>query len=179
MCVRRSEGRCTETGFLEFHHVVPYAAGGPAVVENIELRCAAHNAYEAAEYFGPLQPSLMRETSPTYAAEDWHRCCARLRHGYGAASQPNSVWTELSPESWMDSNQLSRHQRLSRYRVENTKHLDAIVDEANHERIEALSKLDFVQLWMRRWDARRRIPANNGDPVRLNRWKVTPPSLFR
>jgi hypothetical protein len=40
-----AHGRCTETGFLEFHHVVPYARGGPAIVENVELRCAAHNAF--------------------------------------------------------------------------------------------------------------------------------------
>jgi 5-methylcytosine-specific restriction endonuclease McrA len=36
--------RCGETAFLEFHHVRPYARGGPATVENIELRCRAHNA---------------------------------------------------------------------------------------------------------------------------------------
>jgi hypothetical protein len=47
-------GRCTETGFLEFHHVEPYAAGGAATVENIELRCRAHNAYESARFFGTL-----------------------------------------------------------------------------------------------------------------------------
>ena len=49
-----TSGRCTETGFLEFHHVVPYAAGGQAIIENIELRCRAHNAYESAQYFGTL-----------------------------------------------------------------------------------------------------------------------------
>ncbi len=47
-----TDGRCTETGFLEFHHVVPYAAGGETTVENVELRCRAHNAYEARHYFG-------------------------------------------------------------------------------------------------------------------------------
>jgi hypothetical protein len=45
-------GRCTERGFLEFHHVVPYAAGGEATVNTIELRCRAHNQYEAALDFG-------------------------------------------------------------------------------------------------------------------------------
>ncbi len=39
--------RCAERAFLEFHHVVPYAAGGEATVDNIELRCRAHNDYEA------------------------------------------------------------------------------------------------------------------------------------
>ena len=29
-----TDGRCAERGFLEFHHVVPFAAGGPATMEN-------------------------------------------------------------------------------------------------------------------------------------------------
>jgi hypothetical protein len=45
-------GRCGETGFLEFHHVQPYVDDGPATAENIELRCRAHNQYEAALLFG-------------------------------------------------------------------------------------------------------------------------------
>jgi hypothetical protein len=61
-----TNGRCIESGFLEFHHVVPYARGGPASVENIELRCAAHNAHEAELCFGPRQPTLVRETGPPY-----------------------------------------------------------------------------------------------------------------
>jgi hypothetical protein len=32
--------------------VVPFASGGMATVENIELRCRAHNAHEAVLYFG-------------------------------------------------------------------------------------------------------------------------------
>jgi hypothetical protein len=47
-------GRCSETGFLEFHHVVPFAEGGRTTAANIQLRCRAHNAYEAEEWFGPL-----------------------------------------------------------------------------------------------------------------------------
>lgn len=44
--------RCSETGFLEFHHVVPYARGGTATIGNIQLRCRAHNAYEAEQVSG-------------------------------------------------------------------------------------------------------------------------------
>lgn len=44
--------RCGERGFLEFHHLVPYADGGEATLENIELRCRGHNAYEADLWFG-------------------------------------------------------------------------------------------------------------------------------
>jgi hypothetical protein len=45
--------RCEERGFLEFHHVRPYAAGGEATVENIRLACRNHNAHEAELHFGP------------------------------------------------------------------------------------------------------------------------------
>jgi hypothetical protein len=45
-------GRCTETGFLEFHHIVPFADGGPTTAENLSLRCRAHNAHEATALFG-------------------------------------------------------------------------------------------------------------------------------
>jgi hypothetical protein len=56
-------GRCTERGFLELHHVVPFAGGGAATVANIELRCRAHNAYEAEQSFGSF---ILRERSPSY-----------------------------------------------------------------------------------------------------------------
>ena len=41
-----TSGRCTETGWLEFHHVHPHAEGGRASFENIQLRCRAHNQYK-------------------------------------------------------------------------------------------------------------------------------------
>ncbi len=57
-------GRCGETGRLEFHHVVPYACGGPTVASNVELRCAAHNRYEAEQWFG----MFVREDPSSYRA---------------------------------------------------------------------------------------------------------------
>jgi 5-methylcytosine-specific restriction endonuclease McrA len=47
-----THGRCTERGFLELHHVEPFAAGGETTNGNLQLRCRAHNAYEATLYFG-------------------------------------------------------------------------------------------------------------------------------
>jgi hypothetical protein len=47
-----THGRCEETAFLEFHHVRPFAVGGATDVNNLEVRCHAHNAHEAACYFG-------------------------------------------------------------------------------------------------------------------------------
>lgn len=50
----REGRRCSATALLEFHHRHLYAAGGPATTGNIELRCRAHNAYEADLFFGAI-----------------------------------------------------------------------------------------------------------------------------
>ena len=65
---KENRGRCVETGFLEFHHVVPYADGGEASVNNVELRCRSHNQYEAERWFGPTLPRLARETRVVFGA---------------------------------------------------------------------------------------------------------------
>jgi hypothetical protein len=75
------EGRCGETGFLEFHHVLPFADGGQATVENIQLRCRAHNAYEAEQWF-----SVVRERAYV------------LGHALSGQLQPRSI-----PEDGIDS----------------------------------------------------------------------------
>ena len=48
-------GRCRETGWLEFHHVVPFADGGPTNAANLALRCRAHNTFESEHHFGPFR----------------------------------------------------------------------------------------------------------------------------
>ena len=48
-------------------HVVPYAVGGPATVENIQLWCRAHNGYEAERNFGPRSSLVARERHASYA----------------------------------------------------------------------------------------------------------------
>ena len=51
-----AEGRkCGERAFVEFHHVATYAAGGRPTVDNIQLRCRAHNDYEAERFYGPAR----------------------------------------------------------------------------------------------------------------------------
>jgi 5-methylcytosine-specific restriction endonuclease McrA len=59
-------GRCTETGFLEFHHVVPFADGGETSVEKLELRCRPHNRYEAERHFAAAGPLFVRERCNQY-----------------------------------------------------------------------------------------------------------------
>jgi 5-methylcytosine-specific restriction endonuclease McrA len=61
-----ASGRCNETGFLEFHHRIPYAEGGETTGENLELRCRAHNLYEAEQCFGTTIPLLAREAIVSY-----------------------------------------------------------------------------------------------------------------
>jgi hypothetical protein len=63
-----THGRCTERGFLELHHVEPFAAGGETTAANLQLRCRAHNAYEATLYFGP---PVVREAAAAY--DHWTR----------------------------------------------------------------------------------------------------------
>jgi 5-methylcytosine-specific restriction endonuclease McrA len=58
-----TNGRCSERGFLEFHHVVPFARGGPTTAANLQLRCRADNRYEERIEFGPR---TVRESSTTY-----------------------------------------------------------------------------------------------------------------
>jgi hypothetical protein len=65
---RGVHGRCNETGFLEFHHVVPYADGGEASTSNIQLRCRAHNEYESELWSGVKRAPLVRETRVHYGA---------------------------------------------------------------------------------------------------------------
>ena len=47
-----AKGRCDATGFLEFHHLKPFALGGGRTVDNITLRCRTHNQYEGEQVFG-------------------------------------------------------------------------------------------------------------------------------
>jgi hypothetical protein len=53
-------GRCQETAFLQYHHVVTVADGGETSVKNVELRCRAHNVYEAQLRFGRAPIDALR-----------------------------------------------------------------------------------------------------------------------
>ncbi|HXC51608.1 MAG TPA: hypothetical protein VN634_12030 [Candidatus Limnocylindrales bacterium] len=76
--------RCRETGNIEFHHKAPFAMGGPPTLENIELRCAAHNQYQADLDFGRAFMDARRGNladARTFPAE----CRAVDRGGMAAA----------------------------------------------------------------------------------------------
>ena len=44
--------RCSATRLLELDHIIPWAEGGASTVENLRLRCRAHNQHGARKYFG-------------------------------------------------------------------------------------------------------------------------------
>jgi len=68
---KRDGGQCTYVGTggcrcesrrrLEFDHRVPVAHGGQATVENLRLRCRAHNQLAAEEIFGAERMQARRE----------------------------------------------------------------------------------------------------------------------
>ncbi len=64
--VGASGHRCTERGLLEYHHVVPFADGGANTTENLSIQCRSHNGHEADTWFGPPDPSVVRETRPVF-----------------------------------------------------------------------------------------------------------------
>jgi len=80
--------RCLETGFLEFHHVVAFARGGDATVENIALRCRSHNQYEARLEFGPWKVGSDDRDEVREHASAW-----------GATSRESVVLWVTGPES--------------------------------------------------------------------------------
>jgi hypothetical protein len=75
-------GRCKNRRFLEWHHVQPFGHQGPATVDNISLRCRAHNVYESERVFGRFDPSVAREAAEIYAVS---REIEPFRNGASAA----------------------------------------------------------------------------------------------
>jgi len=69
--VGHTERRCNDRGWVEFHHIVAYARGGKATVGNLQLRCRAHNGYEADLEFGERRPGgewAVKEAPACYEA---------------------------------------------------------------------------------------------------------------
>jgi 5-methylcytosine-specific restriction endonuclease McrA len=52
--------RCGAKEFLEFHHTEPWARSRAHAVENLTLRCRAHNQYAAARDFGERHMARFR-----------------------------------------------------------------------------------------------------------------------
>jgi hypothetical protein len=59
--------RCDSKWQVEFHHRAPYARGGTHDVDNIELRCRAHNQYEADLEYGARFMATRRHSASDHA----------------------------------------------------------------------------------------------------------------
>jgi hypothetical protein len=56
--------RCPERAMLEYDHVRPVALGGRSTVENLRLRCRAHNQFEAELLYGSEFMEQKRQQRP-------------------------------------------------------------------------------------------------------------------
>lgn len=81
--------RCEARARLELDHVEPWAKGGDAEVDNIRLRCRAHNQLHARECFGalhietkiaarrcagvPTSGGMNHDNRPAVVVRDWER----------------------------------------------------------------------------------------------------------
>ncbi len=99
--------RCEDRRFLEFHHVKPYEVGGVATVDNIQLRCRAHNDYEARVYFdrgegddrraappGEATPTHRRHSGITYQRNAEHQRVPSGGPVGGDGSPGGGTWNE-------------------------------------------------------------------------------------
>lgn len=55
--------RCNSAWKVEFHHVVPFGRNGPNTTDNLQLRCRAHNQYEAELEYGEVFMKKKRRKS--------------------------------------------------------------------------------------------------------------------
>lgn len=101
-------GRCTERGFLELHHLVPFADGGATDAGNLQLRCRAHNVYEAEQWFGPLvvrerqpdyQTTVRRHRSAIDATRSGPSCWYPVPHGRPLRDRVDRI--DVEPDDWL------------------------------------------------------------------------------
>jgi hypothetical protein len=74
--VGESGHRCGAVARVEFDHIDPVAVGGEATVDNIRLRCRAHNQYEAERIFGAGFMETKRDAARQAATEKRGRTAA-------------------------------------------------------------------------------------------------------
>jgi len=82
--------RCGARARLEFDHVVEFARGGEATVENLRLRCRTHNQLAAERTFG----SAFMQSKRTAA----RRAAAEARRKQVAEAKAEAMTAEQDPE---------------------------------------------------------------------------------
>jgi len=66
--VSESGHRCDARAWLEFHHRVPFAAGGVNSATNVAVHCRSHNGHEADAFFGTALVNARRAAGSRLAA---------------------------------------------------------------------------------------------------------------
>ncbi len=61
--------RCGARKFIEYDHIEPVARGGQSTVDNLRLRCRAHNQFEAERVFGESFMDQKREAARRQSEE--------------------------------------------------------------------------------------------------------------
>ncbi len=100
--------RCSEREGLEFHHEEPFGRGGEHRVDNVRLRCRAHNLLAAEHDYGKQQMALFRkgsskvsEPTATYRPAGLSPSCpalpSRTPFGAFAPHRTRSVIPAVSP----------------------------------------------------------------------------------
>ena len=70
--------------------VVPFADGGATSADNLELRCRAHNAYEAERWFGAPIEDLLRDPGVGFSSSGEMRGFL-LAHNHGKRDHPQEL----------------------------------------------------------------------------------------
>jgi 5-methylcytosine-specific restriction endonuclease McrA len=106
-CTFRSDSgrRCSARHGLESDHIEPVARGGTSTVDNLRLRCRAHNQYEAERTFGAEFMKAKRDQAEerrrqAAAREQTEVLIAALRRlGYSATDAKRAAEFAASDES--------------------------------------------------------------------------------
>ena len=95
--------RCSSTRFLQFHHLDNWGRGADHTIERIELRCRAHNQYQAVLDYGAAFIAAKKASPPSRAREprrQWQRgrgeralvgCGGGLRRGVPGVLRPHAA----------------------------------------------------------------------------------------
>lgn len=114
--------RCSSTRFLEFHHINNWARGAEHSASEIELRCRAHNQYQAvldygAKLIAARRASRAGEPRRSYRCESWPATrverpviCGQPGRGddHSTDSLPRILGDELRVRSRAGSGRLAR-----------------------------------------------------------------------
>jgi 5-methylcytosine-specific restriction endonuclease McrA len=85
------DGKRCERRDVEFHHLTPFARGGQHKVEEITLRCRAHNAFQAEQDFGAEHVARRIRQQRERAGQRRVERERAVRAGAGGASAPAAV----------------------------------------------------------------------------------------